>query len=324
MRIGEGVDGCAALWEGAAGGGHPEEGNDMRHLRFGVGLAACLLVGTLLSAASSAGSPARHAAPGPPASPGATVAVAGGCTTATATTIAKKLHLGNADFTSVPVTKLVCGAFLGPGSEAAAFALTIPSCGISGDWVVFRRQGGSWLYVFESGDGVVGLQAVGRDIKETQNVLRPSDPHCFPTGGSRSQVWHWNGTRFVGSGWKYSKPQTPKPQPNPRVLRHAAFFTPSHNLSCEIWDGGPVSPHVYCQSVHSPHTVEMSPSGALTIGANPGNYDQGTKLQLLPYGKSLRVGRFLCTSEQSGVICIVNALGRGFLIDRDHVQRVGH
>jgi hypothetical protein len=219
-----------------------------------------------------------------------------------------------------PALHLLCGAFTGPGVEAMAASVRIPSCGLTGDWLVWRYTGGRWRQVFESGNGVVGLVAVGNDIKETQNVLRPTDAHCFPTGGTRSQVWHWNGSRFVGGGWKYSK-QEPKPKPKPQ--HDVVFYTPSRNLSCEMADGAAgLLPHVFCQSIKSPHAVTMKASGSLKICRGPQcpvNYGEGTKLQLLGYGRSLTVGRFSCRSETTGVFCMVTALARGFTIDRDGV-----
>jgi len=221
-----------------------------------------------------------------------------------------------------PAGQVLCGAFTGPGVEAMAASVRAEGCGLSGDWLVWRSAGGRWQQVFESNNGVIDLAAVGSDIKETQNVLRPGDAHCFPTGGTRSQVWHWNGSRFVGSGWHSSKPQTPKPS----GATFAAFFTPSHNLSCEMSNGGQNGPFAYCQSVDSPHSVSLEPSGTIRICRGPqcpGNADEGTRFRLLGYGSSLTVGPFRCTSGESGVTCVVTATGLGFRIDRDDVRRVG-
>ena len=74
------------------------------------------------------------------------------------------------------------------------------------------------------------LDAVGSGIRETHFVLRPGDAHCFPTGGTRSRTWRWNGTRFTSGAWKQSKPASPGTlsiSPPSGYLK-----TPSGNIVC--------------------------------------------------------------------------------------------
>jgi hypothetical protein len=239
----------------------------------------------------------------------------GHCSRPAADQILRELHLEAEPGELHPAAQVLCGvAFLGPGVEAMVASVKIPSCGRTGNWVVFRYDT-KWRLVFQSHNGA-DLAAVGTDIKETQFVLRPGDAHCFPTGGTRSQVWHWNGTRFVGAGWKYSKPQAKK-------AKRSVFYSPSRNISCELADPHPLGARVHCQSVKRPHSVQMSAAGALRICRGVkclGNPGEGTRV--LGYGRSVTVGRFRCTSRQAGVTCVVTASGKGFLISRDAVRRV--
>ena len=163
---------------------------------------------------------------------------AGHCSKAAAGQVVRELGMAEPGLAS-PVTQVLCGAFLGPGVEAMAASVAIPSCGRTANWLVFRYRSGGWRRVFESHNGAV-LAAVGSDIKETQNVLRDGDAHCFPTGGTRSRVWHWNGSRFTSSAWKYSKSAAERAA---KPLKLFYFFSPSgyavgSNIFCSSGDGG--------------------------------------------------------------------------------------
>ena len=75
------------------------------------------------------------------------------------------------------------------------------------------------------------------------------------------------------------------------------------------------------------------PADRLTIcrDRTPNDFNNECKLgdrgenpiQPLAYGKQITVGRFRCQSLQIGVRCTVIRSGRGFLINRDGVSRVG-
>lgn len=73
----------------------------------------------------------------------------------------------------------------------------------------------------------------------------------------------------------------------------------------------------------------MDAGGRLTIcrdrgtrnRCNLGNPGEGTPT--LSYGKQITVGRFRCLSLQIGVRCTVIRSGKGFLISRAGVRRVG-
>ena len=162
-------------------------------------------------------------------------ATAGPCSKAEATRVVKRLHLGNADDPDVsdPVAEVLCGAFVGPGRQAMVASLAIPSCGRTAGWVVFRRAGATWELVMERHNGA-DLDAVGTGIRETQFVLRPGDAHCFPTGGTRSRTWRWNGARFTSTAWTQSKPPT-TPQTPSVTLPSGYLKTPSGNIACVYW-----------------------------------------------------------------------------------------
>jgi hypothetical protein len=123
------------------------------------------------------------------------------CSSATALKVATQFQLGVDPTLPKPIAQVLCGAFVGPGSNAMVASIAIPSCGRTAQWAVFRWTGTGWQLVLTRNNGA-DLDAVGSDIRETQFVLRPADAHCFPTGGTRSRIWHWNGKRFVASPWK--------------------------------------------------------------------------------------------------------------------------
>jgi hypothetical protein len=260
---------------------------------------------------------------------GSPVAAAGGATTkadcsrAAARELVERLHLGNADDPQVsePVGQVLCGSFVGPGSQAMVVSLTIPSCGRTAGWVVFRFAGNAWQLVLTRNNGA-DLAAVGSDIQETMFVLRPGDAHCFPTGGTRARTWHWNGERFIASPWRQATPGAP--------VKVASFYSPSGNLGCEMGDDpGTRGSYVYCQSSKHPHSVRMGLDGRLkicrggTIMTTHCLGNAGENTVTLGYGRQIIVGRFRCLSLRSGVKCTVIRSGKGFLIDSKAVRRVG-
>jgi NHL repeat len=104
----------------------------------------------------------------------------------------------------------------------------------------------------------------------------------------------------------------------------AGFYSPSRNLSCTLADRDPRGTYVYCQSVKAPTNVRMRLNGRLKICRGTrclGNPAGNTRT--LGYGKKVTVGRFRCHSLRSGVRCTVIRSGKGFLISRSGVRRVG-
>lgn len=220
-----------------------------------------------------------------------------------------------------PVGQVLCGPFTGPGSEAMAVTVLAPTCWGVQNWGVFTFSGGSWRLVLDQPAYLhPPLVRVGTGIRETTAVHRPGDSRCFPSGGKRSRLWRWNGSRLVAGPWK------PVGEDSSSM---AAFFSPSRNLFCSIGDHGARGGAVMCSSRNPEHTVGMGLDGRLHVCrgvgciGNDGLVDPQPTPRLLSYGRQITVGRFRCRSEASGITCVVIRSGRGFLINRDGVTRVG-
>ena len=105
---------------------------------------------------------------------------------------------------------------------------------------------------------------------------------------------------------------------------YGGFYSPSRNISCEMADRDARGSSVYCQSVKTPKNVRLSLDGRLKIcrGAKClGNPAESTPA--LGYGRKMTIGRFACSSRKSGVQCSVIRSGKGFLISRTGVRRIG-
>jgi hypothetical protein len=249
---------------------------------------------------------------------------AGLCSRPAADQILRALHLEANPGDLHPAAQVLCGAFAGPDVEAMVASVRIPSCGRTGDWLVFvYEESGGWKPVFESHNGA-DLTVVGTGIKETQYVLRPGDSHCFPTGGTRSRVWRWNSSRFISTGWKYSKPQAKR---TGRPTKLTYFESPSHNIWCDSGD----EEQDYCATKTPAQSVNLKLDGTLTICAHrrcggPARFGGDP---VLAYGRINERGGFRCKSELSGMTCTVMlrgasfAFGKGFRISRGGVTRIG-
>jgi hypothetical protein len=255
-----------------------------------------------------------------PASPDASIA-SGDCSTATAVQLVDQYHL-NDFLLPNPVQQVLCGAFTGAGSEAMAITIAAPTCWGTQRWAVFGFTAGAWQLVLDQREFIFPLVAVGSDIRETAPVFRPGDPRCIPSGGRHARIWHWNGSSFTAGPWKQVTPGTP--------AKVASFYSPSHNLSCEMGDDpGIRGSYVYCQSWKHPHSVRMGLNGRLkicrggTITTTHCLGNPGENTPTLGYGKQITVGRFRCQSLRSGVRCTVIRSGKGFLINSTGVSRVG-
>jgi hypothetical protein len=120
------------------------------------------------------------------------------CSRATARALLLSRHLGNPP---QPAGQVLCGHFTGRHSNAMVVSLSTPGCGGSIGWLVFRHRHGAWRVVLRRNNGA-RLSAVGRRIRETLAIPRPGDPHCLPTGGTRSRTWHWTRHGFVHSRFR--------------------------------------------------------------------------------------------------------------------------
>jgi hypothetical protein len=249
---------------------------------------------------------------------GSAGAAAADCSKATATQLVAEHQLN--DFVLPdPVVGVLCGPFTGPGSEAMAVTIGAATCWGIQRWVVFDFAGGTWRLVLDERAFVIPpLVNVGGDIKETTPVFRSGDPRCVPSGGTHSRIWHWDGARFTAGPWKQAKSAAAKTS--------AAFYSPSHNISCEMNDGrSHVGSFVYCQTWHRPQSVTMGLDGRLKIchRANRCLGDPGEHTPVLGYGKRVTLKHFRCQSGKTGVTCTVIKTGKGFRIDKAGVKRIG-
>ena len=106
------------------------------------------------------------------------------------------------------------------------------------------------------------------------------------------------------------------------------FEAPSGNIGCIMTEQG-----ARCDIIHhswplpkKPKSCEFDYGGSLFVG------DKGRGVYgcvsdsafgagpVLPYGESLRKGRFRCTSEEVGVRCRNVRNGHGFLLSRQRVR----
>jgi hypothetical protein len=198
-----------------------------------------------------------------------------------------------------------------------AVTIGAPTCWRIQNWAVFRFTAGDWELVLNQPAYLVPpLVAVGSDIKETTAVHRAGDARCFFKGGTRARIWHWDGTRLVAGPWK----QVTKGEPVSR-----SFYTPSQNIWCSLGDSSDYR-GVSCASVKAPQSVKMDASGQLKICQGRRCLGCGCRPDGIPtlgYGKQITVGRFRCLSQSSGVTCKVIQSGKGFLISRAGIRRLG-
>ncbi len=243
------------------------------------------------------------------------------CSMATALEVARPLFVWG-DSVRRPIAQVLCGPFTGPGSEAMAVTLVAPTCWPVQGWAVYRFVDGAWQlvlsrpYVF-----IFRLDAVGGDIRETAPVFRRGDSRCTPSGGKQARSWHWNGMRLAAGPWR----QTTRSEPAGR-----GFYSPSRNISCGMFDDSRYR-YVKCQSRVPPQVARLNARGQVTSCRNRSAIDNHCGLgdpgenviPTLAYGRQITVGRFRCLSLQVGVRCTVIRSGKGFLINRAGIRRVG-
>ena len=127
------------------------------------------------------------------------------CSVATATQLVEQYRLNHFDLPN-PVRQLLCGSFMGPGSEAMAITIGAPTCWPIQHWAILGFRDGAWrLLETVPAYLIPPLTAVGNDIREETAVQRSGDARCFPSGGTRARLWHWDGTRFVAGPGRRSR-----------------------------------------------------------------------------------------------------------------------
>lgn len=191
------------------------------------------------------------------------------------------------------------------------------TCGGTFGWAAFRRHRGRWNLVWRYRNGQRSIAKVGKEIRETVNILRPGDPRCLPTGGTKSRRWSWNGRTFVAGRWTYVNPGS-FASPD----RHVTCYISRAEMSCHAMN--PSGPH---------HSARLSRAGAVStcMAAIPSLKEHcfqqwDNKLPTLHYGQRSTVEGFRCTSTREGIMCTrASAPGqdRGFRINRNEAVALG-
>lgn len=283
---------------------------------FALAALVALLLGSFGSAAASpttadTGRSASHVASN----------ASGQCSKAEAIAAVKRLGLRDVS-PMYPVHKVLCGAFTGAGSQTMVALISGPDNVGMLYWAVFSWTGSEWQLLMKQRRAAV-LAAAGSDIRETVSIYREGDSRGGPTGGTKTRIWHWDGSRFVAAPWK----QVTKGKTEPR--KPAVFRSPSGNIRCNIFDWGDArGPGVICRSDEPPQRVTMDASGRLKICRGTRCVDsgcgcvEGFDWSRLAYGRTITFRPFRCLSLPTGVRCTVIQSGKGFLINRAGVSRV--
>lgn len=214
---------------------------------------------------------------------------------------------------------VLCGSFLGPGSNAMVVSFKAATCGGTAGWAVFRRHAGRWNMVWHQRNGQRSLAKVGTDIEETVNILRPSDPRCVPTGGTKSRVWHWSDSRFVAGAWVYLNPEW--------------FTSPDKQVQCLLGEAD-AGCNAISESLGGPeHGAHLSRTGVVRLCSveTPSLYEQCFQQwvpnpPVLAYGQASELHGFRCTSAADGITCVKvlpPAVGKGFRVNKDEAVEVG-
>jgi len=273
----------------------------------------------------------------------ATAGIAGAsgyCSKATARRLVQQNRLNHFALPN-PVSQVLCGPFTGSGSKAMAVTIAAPTCWPVQHRAVFTLTGGVWRLVLNQPAYLVPpLRAVGSGIRETTAVHRPGDPRCIPSEGTRSRIWHWNGSRLVAGPWKRATPATPTP---PSSGGPSGYFkTPSANIVCgyQIYRGSRVTKSsVGCRiksglkpppsetppGCFSRNEVSVGVTGRASTGrficpgepeGDAGVFVYESRARVLAYGKTWSSAGLRCTSAATGLTCR-NKSGHGFFLSRE-------
>ncbi|MFL5925962.1 MAG: hypothetical protein ACJ77E_03395 [Gaiellaceae bacterium] len=132
-----------------------------------------------------------------------------------------------------------------------------------------------------------------------------------------------------GAGYLYEPAGAGTPPAQPAAGADARFYTPSRNISCEISDDGSAQAAVGCLMTNPQASVNLHADGHAVIcqhqanGHCTGNFGEGPPFRQLPYGRSVSVGRFLCSSASTGITCVVRATRKGFFMSVQSVRPMG-
>ncbi len=73
------------------------------------------------------------------------------------------------------------------------------------EFAIFRRVAGVWKLEVRRSPEAPKLAIINGGIRETQALLRPTDPRCCPSGGTKTRTWRWNGHAFLGTAWAFHR-----------------------------------------------------------------------------------------------------------------------
>ncbi len=259
------------------------------------------------------------------------------CSKAEATAIVKRLQLGASEFLPTPVYGVICGAFMGPGSQTMVALLA--SGGASnpfGGWAVFRVVEGKWQLVMERVGGGQ-ISAAGPALRETVWILREGDSRCCPTGGTKARLWRWNGSRFAAGSWTQVTPGAAAPAvpgfsgffklPSGNVVCGYGFGSkiPRAFVGCRIKSGLKPPPRPKKAGCFTTNDVFLGATGRTTTGRTicPGEPEGDAGVlafehlaRALGYGKTWSGGGLSCASAFTGLTCR-NKSGHGFFLSRE-------
>ena len=245
------------------------------------------------------------------------------------------------DSNPIGVTKVFCGSFLGPGSQAMLVPFN-PQCGCTTDiymgWEAFGLFGSTWQPSTDGAHniGLVNLTVSGTTITEEREIRRNTD--MFPwarTGGRQTRAWNWDGAFGLQAG-EWVQSQAPQPEDVvalvPRQTQYrlrVTFRPPSRAIVCQVEDDRRV--FAYCEYQRSRvATARISAGGSVRTcrarahrSCRLKNPAPDYTPPLLHSGKSVVVGRYRCRATRQGAECIVSGTGKGFAISPSGARRVG-
>ena len=222
--------------------------------------------------------------------------------------------------------QVLCGSLLGRGGNAMAVSFAAATCGGSSGWAAFRRHAGHWNLVWRYHNGQRSIAKVGSQIRETLNILRPTDPRCMPTGGTKSRLWTWNGRKFVHGKW------------DSRYVNPEEFSSPDRLVTCflgtDYIGGAPAACFARGTRLSgSDYNAWIKASGEITLCNVPEPslsescfVNWVDDLPVLGFGQSSKLNGVRCISATDGITCRKMSgagKGRGFRINRNEVVPLG-
>ena len=227
------------------------------------------------------------------AGPGARIAHAS-CSRVTAKRLVNQ-HRLNDFLLPQPVVQVICGPFTGPRSQAMLVTIGAGTCWSPQQWAVFRYTGGAWRLVTDKHRFIVSpVRASGGNLIVTSPVSRPGDSRCDLTGGTLTQTWHWNGSRFLVIATK----RTPPP------VHTIEFYASAQGLrvGCEIDDSTVVNGgQVICSAYSSTElrTAVLNETGQVVACTQPSHASTGPCPQGNLGASSGHEGRSRCGRSQA-------------------------